>query len=204
VYPDVTVSERMTPSGARGGVAMVADPYTRLTVAPVEIREVFVEVFSLEHGERVVTTMEILSPSNKRAGSTGRDLYLAKQEALIASKVNMIEIDLLRTGAHTLAAPLWKVETMGQHDYLILLHRVAKRWDYQVRDNRMRDRLPRIEVPLLSGDPDVVLDLQECMDQTYDNGPYLRRINYARDPNPPLADDDAKWADALLREKGLR
>jgi hypothetical protein len=29
-------------------------------------------------------------------------------------------------------------------------------------------------------------------------------IDYAREPVPPLADDDRVWADALLREAGKR
>jgi hypothetical protein len=204
IYPDVTVIERLAPRGERGGVATVADPSTMLAVMPVEMREVYVEILALGKEERLVTTIEILSPTNKRAGTDGRKQYVEKQQALLASDVHLMEIDLLRTGAHTVAAPDWKVKTLGRFDYLVVLHRSDKKWHYQTWANRMRDRLPRVEVPLLPGDPDVILDLQACFDQAYDNGPYSRRIDYTKDPAVPLAPDDAVWTDALLREKGLR
>ena len=31
-----------------------------------------------------------------------------------------------------------------------------------------------------------------------------RDIDYSEDPDPPLTGDDARWADALLREQGRR
>jgi hypothetical protein len=204
VYPNVSISERIDQSSSGGGVAVLSDPYTRILVEPVQMREVFVEVRSLKQDLRIVTTIEVLSPSNKRAGSEGRDLYLRKEEALLQSDSHLMEIDLLRAGEHTVAAPEGKLESRGRRDYLVLLHRYTKRWEFWAWPNRIRERLPRVSVPLLPGDPDVVFDLQKCFDQTYDNGPYRRRVDYGKEPTTPLAPDDAAWADALLREKGLR
>ena len=68
----------------------------------------------------------------------------------------------------------------------------------------MRQRLPRIAVPLDAGVPDVVLDLQAVLDRCYDEGAYARKIDYSQPPIPPLRPEDATWAEALLREKGLR
>jgi hypothetical protein len=50
----------------------------------------------------------------------------------------------------------------------------------------------------------VELDLQALINQCYDDSWYEGDINYERDPEPPLTGDDAKWADQLLRERGLR
>jgi hypothetical protein len=59
-------------------------------------------------------------------------------------------------------------------------------------------------VPLAGEDPDVVLDLQAVFNRVYDECRYAQQINYGLAPTGPLTGLDAKWADALLREKGLR
>jgi hypothetical protein len=59
-------------------------------------------------------------------------------------------------------------------------------------------------IPLAEGDPSVVLDLQAVFNLSYDAGAYDRLVDYAQEADPPLQGDDALWADALLRERGLR
>jgi hypothetical protein len=68
----------------------------------------------------------------------------------------------------------------------------------------VRERLPRIWVPLEEGVPDLVLDLQAVFDRNYDIGNYARHTDYTKDPVPPLEGEDAEWMAILLREKGLR
>jgi hypothetical protein len=75
---------------------------------------------------------------------------------------------------------------------------------YEVWGIPLRQRLPRIRVPLLGNDPDVVLDLQAVFDRCYDEGAYTRRLDYHREPVPPLAHNEVAWADTLLRQRGLR
>ena len=59
----------------------------------------------------------------------------------------------------------------------------------------LRERLPRIAVPLRAADADVVLDLQHCVDVVYDGvGRYGARIDYGRPLTPPLSSADAAWA----------
>ncbi len=60
-----------------------------------------------------------------------------------------------------------------------------------------------IPIPLCPGDADVTLDLQAILDECYRKGGY-DDINYRAAPSPRLDLDDEVWADALLREKGLR
>ncbi|MCS6863297.1 MAG: DUF4058 family protein [Abditibacteriales bacterium] len=115
----------------------------------------------------------------------------------------MIEIDLLRTGAHTVALPRERLLRHRTWDYLVSLHRGGGN-RFEVWAFTLRQRLPRFSVPLANGDPDVVLDLQAVFDRCYDAGGYARRVDYRREPPTPLQGDDAMWADALLREKGLR
>ena len=64
----------------------------------------------------------------------------------------------------------------------------------------LRQRLPRIRVPLADGEPDVVLDLQAVFDRCYDEGAYARRLDYRREPSTPLSETDRAWAATLLHE----
>ena len=209
VYPDVAVLEHPSPHRERdrSGVAATAvtDPPYVVTVEPVEVREAFVEILPVGDEERVVTAIEVLSHANKAPGSHGRDLYLTKQHQLLQSQTHLMEIDLLRTGAPTLVPPPEQLRTRRPTwDYSVSLHRAGRGGTFEVWLNRVRERLPRVPVPLTDGDPDVALDLQAVFDRCYDAGPYRRRVDYRREPTPPLRDEDATWADALLREKGLR
>ena len=70
--------------------------------------------------------------------------------------------------------------------------------------NSVRQSLPRIAIPLDEGVPDVVLNLQAALNRCYDESAFARRIDYCRDPLPPLRAEDAVWADALLRAHKLR
>jgi hypothetical protein len=47
------------------------------------------------------------------------------------------------------------------------------------------------------------LDLQPLHDQCYNDGAY-DDIDYGRDTEPPLSEEDGAWADELLSNAGLR
>ncbi len=142
-------------------------------------KRTYVEVFHPKDGGRLVTTIEILSPTNKTPGEHGRDLYLRKQAEILASKTHLIEIDLLRAGQHTTAVPHARLTAgAGAFDYHVCLHRFDNWEDYFVYAFRLADRLPEIAVPLLPGDGDVPLDLQAVLDRCYDEANYRRRVRY--------------------------
>ena len=209
VYPDVAVLEHPSPRRERdrsgAAATAVADPPYVFTVEPVEVREAFVEILPVGDEERVVTAIEVLSHANKAPGSHGRDLYLTKQHQLLQSQTHLLEIDLLRTGAPTLVPPPEQLRTRRPAwDYVVCLHRAGRGGTFEVWLNTVRERLPRVWVPLTDAEPDIALDLQAVFDRCYDAGPYRRRVDYRREPTPLLRDEDAAWADALLREKGLR
>src|SRR5262249_54989144 len=191
---------------ARDGAAAVAsDPPWELSREPYEVQEGFIEIRSAEEGGRVVTVVEVLSPSNKRAGSDGRKAYRAKQREVLCSPTHLLELDLLRQGEHTVAAPPpERLLRHGPYDYLVCLSRANERDHCQVWGFTVRQRLPRILVPLAEEDEDLRLDLQAVFDRVYDDGGYATAMNYGAEPAIPLGRADAEWADALLREKGLR
>src|SRR5439155_11899166 len=72
---------------------------------------------------RVLTVIEILSPANKKQGP-GRDLYLEKQRQVLASRTNLVEIDLLRGGSPTVSAPPDEVPAT---EYRVVVNRADRR-----------------------------------------------------------------------------
>ena len=210
IYPDVVVHEQppvgseATPERSATSTEVSSDPPWVLTIEPVEMREVFIHVLSVADASRVVTAIEVLSPSNKASRSPGKELYQSKQSELLESQTHLIEIDLLRRGCHTVAAPRAYLEQQGTWDYLVCLHRGGEGHRYEVWARGLHERLPRIRVPLSDGDGDLVLDLQALLTRCYDEGAYERRINYEGEPQPPLPAKDTAWACELLRAHGLR
>src|SRR5947207_691136 len=54
--------------------------------------ENFIEIYEAEPGPRLVTCIEVLSPSNKHDGKKGWKLYLRKRNALLLGQANLVEI----------------------------------------------------------------------------------------------------------------
>ncbi len=163
-----------------------------------------INIVNIKDRQRVVTTVELLNPTNKAQNTEGWRLYKQKQEEVLASRTHLIEIDLLRQGEHTVAVPREPLLREGHWDYIICLHRGGQSVTFQVWLNTVREQLPRIAVPLDAPDPDAILDLQMVLDRYYDAGGYAREIDYSREPIPPFRGEDAEWADELLRQHGLR
>jgi hypothetical protein len=201
--------KRARRDSGNGGVAVaaeveLADPVI-VAVKTIEhdpYEEPFVEIHH-RHGreDRLVSVIEILSPSNKTRGNTGREKYLEKQREVLASQVHLIEIDLLRGGTHATAVPRdLAIKKAGHFDYHICVHRFDRPQDFFVYPIQLEQRLPRIAVPLLPGDPDVPLALQTVFDGAYDGGPFHRVIFYGEDEIiPPLRAKQLKWVKAWLK-----
>lgn len=197
--PDVSVVEAgIGPSnfGPSGAVA-VAEPLTALVPMPEEVREAYLEVRLVETRE-VVTVLEILSPTNKRPGE-GQRLYLEKRLIVLGSLTHCVEIDLLRGGERP---PL--VGERVVRDYRMVVSRAERRPRVEVYPFGVREPIPRFRLPLRMRAEEPVVDLQRIVGELYDRAGYDLVVAYGREPVPPLRADDAVWADALLREKGLR
>ncbi|MBI3947435.1 MAG: DUF4058 family protein [Armatimonadetes bacterium] len=210
IYPDVVITQpgpeaaTHPQSGGGAAVAIAADPSILVRAFPVEVREPFIKILPVGDERRVITSIEVLSPSNKTPGSQGRELYLAKQADVLDSGTHLLEVDLLRRGAHAVAVPLDALAARAVWDYVVSLHRAGEGRSFEVWTFTVRQRLPRVKVPLADDDPEVILDLQAAFDRCYDEGAYARRLDYRQDPAIPLRPDDAEWADHFLRERGLR
>jgi Protein of unknown function (DUF4058) len=212
IEPDVNVMQGADETSAgpeRGGGtavldAVVAEPVV-ISVLQDEHREPFVEIRARHGGDdRLITTVEVLSLSNKTPGEHGREAYLRKQQEVLASAVHLVEIDLLRGGEPTTAVPwdLARTKT-GAFDYHVCIHRSDRPTDYFVYPIWLAQRLPTIALPLLPEHKPVALDLQAIFERCYETGPYRRRIRYDRvDVTPKLPAAQITWVRQLLQDKG--
>ena len=199
VRPDVLVRQPRPRREQAGGVATLEADAPVIVVAPEQTHERYVSILDLRAGQRVVTVIEVVSPTNKSAGP-GRDSYRSKQEAILSSDVHLVEIDLLRGGPHVLAVPEALARDFGDYDYLTCVNRAeGGRGRYELYPTRLADRLPRIRIPLADDDPDVALDVQAAVAQVYEAGLYRELIDYGRPCKPPLQGDDRAWAENLIR-----
>jgi hypothetical protein len=197
--PDVLLKQGRPPREHGGTAVLDADEALEVQLPALEMHESYLEILDRHSGQRVVAVLEVLSPANKYAGP-GRDSYLAKQREVLASQAHLIEIDLLRRGPHTMAVPEWIARQHATYDYLICVNRAAGLRDrFRLYPRPLRQRLPRIRVPLADGDPDVVLDVQAVVAQTYEAGSYRERLRYDRPCVPALPAEDQGWADELIR-----
>ena len=200
IIPDVRVRQTEFPSHNDGGVAVATLPELDSPIVmecpDLEIRQPFIEILDRESNMRVVTVIELVSPTNKYAGPR-RDSYVAKQREVLYSDTHLVEIDLLRRGPHVLAVAEWQVAGRFAYDSLVCVHRAHTR-RHEVYPRGIQQPLPRIRVPLAGPDPDVALDIRAALEQAYDAGSYDQRIDYSKPCQPPLSPDMQTWADQLV------
>ena len=206
LIPDVRVVEkpRRSGRGRDGGGVAVAEPPARLTnlAKPLLIEyddpttERFIEIREAGRGGRVVTVIEFLSKTNKLPGKDRRK-YLQKRKQLRRGRVNLVEIDLLRSGRRM--PPLIDTVLPPAHQtaYCVLTMRAGHR-PLEFFPISVREALPTIPIPLRKTDEDVALDLQAVLLQAYINGRY-DDLDYSKPAIPPLESEEAAWAGKILR-----
>ena len=203
IIPDLRVAsppvqeQHAHRSTAAPGV-VVAESIEMITLLDDEIHETRLELLESE-SRSVIAVIEILSPTNKVAGSSGRESYREKRQEILHSPTHLVEIDLLRAGASFLAR-----NQLPTCDYLVHVSRRRPRPRGQDWPIQLQQRLPVIPIPLRPEDPDEKLDLQEALSTAYDRARYGALIDYNADPVPPLRGETATWAAELLKNKGLR
>src|SRR5262249_14920692 len=119
LFPDVRVVEYTSKRGleTRPEASAVAAEPLLVETGREPVTEPFLEIIDRESGNRVVTVIEFLSPSNKSPGPN-REQYLRKQREVCSSDANLVEIDLNRFGTHTLAFPLAHLKPQGRTAYM--------------------------------------------------------------------------------------
>jgi Protein of unknown function (DUF4058) len=187
--PDVHVADQRPASGASATASVVTAPVT--TILPgVEARQRYLRIVDGAE-RRIVTVVELLSPANKGGN---REAYRFKRDEYIASGVNLLEIDLLRSGVRPpLGNPAPPIR-----DYYALVSRAEEPSLLHIWPISIRDSLPPVPVPLDPGEPEILLDIRAAMDRVYDKGRYGEQLDYTKPPVPALREPDGAWARQLL------
>jgi len=136
---------------------------------------------------RVVTVLELLSPSNKKPGEH-YEQYLAKREEVFAAGVNLVEINLLRAGTHP---PLGEMDAEDLQ-YYILVCRAQQTARAEIWAFGVRDPIPKFPIPLTPS-LEIPFDLKPCLDRSYREARYEREIDYSRPPVPAFREEEAAW-----------
>ena len=151
---------------------------------PIERQETYLVIRDRET-MKVVTVIEVLSPSNKRRNGDGRREYLTKRVEILSSPTHLVELDLLRGGMR-----LPVVGSLPPGDYYAIISRVKRRPRCEVYAWTLRDTLPSIPIPLKQGDDDAVVPLQEVFDTVYQRARYDLSVKYDATLDPPLNESE--------------
>ncbi len=189
--PDVRVFEeakRSNVHSSRGVLLERATPVL-LNFPPEEAEETYVQIIDTEAGNRVVTCIEVLSPTNKDP-SGGLADYKSKRDELLKSGTSFVEVDLLRGGVFALYRDPAKIHLETGGTYHVSVTR-GHNWREisELYPIKLWERLPVIGVPLRIEDEDACVDLQAAVDQAYEDGGY-ETTDYSRPLTPPLSPED--------------
>jgi hypothetical protein len=195
--PDVWIQKADEEAGQPPLAEADSDTAVIVEVEDLEIHEGRVEILDSYNDMKLVALIEVVSPTNKAAGP-GRVSYKAKQKETLARDCHLVEIDLLRRGRHVVAIPKWRVKPLEPFEFLCCVSRWPYRNRFELYPRTLRQRLPRLRIPLADDDPDATLDVQAALEQVYTEGRYARRVRYDEKCQPRLSAEDQAWADERI------
>ena len=194
VGPDVRV---FSPAAAAPeeevGDVLIEAPY-KLVVEIDPVMERYIRI--LDEGGTLITTVEFLSPGNKRG--VGLTDYREKRQQLLQAGVHVVEVDLVRSGDwRGLMRPAIAPPEAASAPYRAVVHAVGRRPTAYLFPIRLQDRLPDLPVPLRTGEKPVKLPLQAMLDSVYADGRYDATLDYRSPPDPPFDGEDSVWLNAI-------
>src|SRR5438876_8974540 len=149
-----------------------------------EHREGFLEIREANPQRKLITCLEVLSPSNKRSGTPGWSQYTRKRQVYLEGAANFVEIDLLRGGRRMPMEDDWP-----DSPYYLLVCRKPEAPHCSVWQAHFLRPLPPLPVPLAPPDPDITLSLQPLVEVVYARSHYEHDIDYRQPPHPVVCED---------------
>jgi Protein of unknown function (DUF4058) len=200
--PDVAVVSRRRPArpgrkpkgSARAGARDEPGAVTMRALVKAEYREPFLEIRQVDPEHKLITGIEVLSPSNKRPNTKGWRLYYRKRLAFLSGYANLVEVDLLRRGRRMPMASAWP-----DSPYYLLVCRKKQAPSCSVWPASFTEPLSPIPIPLAPPDADIALDIQPFVAAIYARSRYERDIDYRRPLDPPPSPAEAAWLEERLR-----
>jgi hypothetical protein len=169
-------------------------PAIMRALVDTEFRETFLEIREAKPQHRLITTIEVLSPSNKRMDSPGWIQYSRKRQSLLTGYANLVEIDLLRGGQRMPMEDDWPDAPY----YLLVAHKEeAPRC--RVWPAHFLRPLPELVVPLSRPDRDISLRLQPLIAAVYERSRYEVDIDYRQPLRPALKAQETARVRELMR-----
>ncbi len=185
---DLGVASASKTESAEGGVALADCPVSLVLPEFEEEKQTYLEIRD-RRNRRVITVIELVSPSNKKGED--RSVYVAKRLQIMRSQTHFVEIDLCRGGQRP------SLPELPQCDYYALVSQQNDRRRIGFWPIGLRDPLPVLPIPLDGDTPPARLDLKFVLDRTYDAARYANYI-YQENPDPPLSPADEAWAKAII------
>ncbi len=160
------------------------------------IDEWYLEIRDVGTG-KLVTVIEVLSPTNK-SHVAGRKKYCKKRNRIFRVED---EPDPDRPApAPGKPMPMTTREPV-ESDYRIMISRSKSRPRAKLLAFGVRQAIPAIPIPLLPKDPEPSLDLNGVLHALHERARFDLRLDYANPPVPPLSEDDADWARAIVARR---
>ena len=171
-----------------------AAPISMRSLVETEYREGFLEIRELQPERKLVTCIEVLSPSNKRAGTAGWLQYTRKRQAYLEGAAHFVEIDLLRGGRRMPMAD-WP-----DSPYYLLVSRKQEAPRCMVWPTHSSRPLPPIPIPLVL--PTRTSPWRCSRSSTrFMRSRYDRDVDYARPVDPSWSQAEGAWLQERLRER---
>jgi len=201
--PDVNVKEPWRNTGG-GSVALAGRVRAPEATEPIRVFvddeiERWIEIHDLTG--RLVTVIELLSPSNKE-DEPARGRYCNKRRTFLSAGVNVVEIDLVRRGWSVFPDEVRELLRKQEAPYAVCVFRASHLGERELYTIGLRNRLPVISIPLRTTDADIPLELQPLIDHCHEKGRY-HLLRYRSDLEPPLAAADAAWVQEILHQHQL-
>lgn len=149
---------------------------------------------------RLVTLIDVVSPTNKRLPQ-GRAAYLETRKLARQANASVVELDLTLGGPPLLD---YNRDGLPEWDYAVTVTRCTQPERYEIYTSTLAKRLPRFKVPLAPDDRDTVVDLQGTFARAFDQGDFINKLDYGRDPEGKHADDKKAWIADWLKQMRLR
>ena len=65
-----------------------------------------------------------------------------------------------------------------------------------------RQSIPPVPIPLMMGEVEPILELQPLLERVYEKGRYYLAIDYKKQPQPLLSEEDRRWKDSRIQDGG--
>lgn len=169
------------------------------SIVKEEQREPFLEIRQKSSADRLVTLIEMVSPAN-RLHTEGRRRYALRRQEARSEGAHLVELEVVLQGQSVLDTDL---SALTERSYVCCVTRSSRPIKHDSYGAALAKRLPRIRLPLLADERDLVLDVQALVNRVYDRC-FEGKIDYNKDPHVPLSEEERAWLDQLLRGEKLR